>query len=515
MPRVRTAAAAAATVMIAAGLPLLTPSAASAATGVLPWDFNGDGRADLAVGAPGADVGGDVDAGAVHVFMANASGTYDESTEWTADTAGVYGASEGPAGSSLHGDQFGYALTSDDFNGDTFADLAIAGNGEDIGSIRDAGIVTILWGSGSGLTAANSMELQFDVNGVIHPNTFAGDALASGDMDGDGKAELAVGGPGQELVKVYQGAAKANFGTTFTNLSEYSLPGTKRFGDLFGESLAMGDFDDDGNADLIIGAPYDIEDRGYSLGASVVVYGGGTNGPDVSRAARWSPDTADVAAGAHTFTVNDLPDSFGRTLGVGDYNNDGFDDVAIGIPGSKVGKVEDAGAVEVMLGSASGLTATGDYLLTADSSGIAGPTGAGDLFGASLDGGRVNGKGDLLAVGSAKEVVWALPGAKGAGSTTYSQDTAGVYSSREAGDAFGAFVRFIDSEGGSQSQSLAIGSPGESFSAGPTSAGLLFVLPPGSNYPTGTDSQYFYEGANGVAGVQHSGDAFGWLGDSH
>jgi hypothetical protein len=63
--------------------------------------------------------------------------------------------------------------------------------------------------------------------------------------------------------------------------------------------------------------------------------------------------------------------------------------------------------------------------------------------------------------------------------------------------------------------SLAIGSPGESYQAGQVNAGVFVVLPAPTDLPTGIGSQKFEEDDPGVAGIRESGDAFGWLGDSH
>ena len=341
MSRIRTSVAVTAVALVAASLPVLIAGPATAAgPGYLQWDFDKNGHADLAVGAAGETVGSATAAGKVAIFMASNSGTYHDSTDWTQDMLG--GAAEGNPQDG--GDQFGYAMTSGDYDGDGYADLAVAANREDYGSgtsaLKDVGIVTVIWGGPDGLTSTGAVNLRFNVNGVETANSFAGDALASGDMDGDDRDELAVGAPGVELVKVYKGvngaANRASFGGVSTSLSEYNLPGDKHLGDLFGETLAMGDFNADGKADLAIGAPYDADDRHYSVGAVTIVPGGGTNGPDIAAAKRWTPDSAGISSAPHTFTVNDMPDNFGRTLGVGNFGGDAADDLAVGIPGSPV-----------------------------------------------------------------------------------------------------------------------------------------------------------------------------------
>src|SRR6185503_13408667 len=90
----------------------------------------------------------------------------------------------------------------------------------------------------------------------------------------------------------------------------------------------------------------------------------------------------------------------GSSSGVakGDFNGDGFADLAIGVPEEDTGGAEDAGAVNVIYGSASGLTATdpnvpAPQFWSQNSTGISGASEAGDRFGAALASGDFNGDG--------------------------------------------------------------------------------------------------------------------------
>jgi hypothetical protein len=74
-------------------------------------------------------------------------------------------------------------------------------------------------------------------------------------------------------------------------------------------------------------------------------------------------------------------DEFGSSLAAGDFNNDGFDDLAAGAPFEAVGSAGGAGAVSVIPGSAGGLTATGGQLFTQNSPGVPGVAEAFDQFG--------------------------------------------------------------------------------------------------------------------------------------
>ena len=68
----------------------------------------------------------------------------------------------------------------------------------------------------------------------------------------------------------------------------------------------------------------------------------------------------------------------------GDLNDDGFDDVVIGVPQDDVGGAADAGAVSVIYGSATGLTDVGNQWLHQNSAGIAAASATGDQFGSSV-----------------------------------------------------------------------------------------------------------------------------------
>ncbi len=74
-------------------------------------------------------------------------------------------------------------------------------------------------------------------------------------------------------------------------------------------------------------------------------------------------------------------DLFGGSLASGDFNNDGFNDLAVGAPGEDVGAVKDAGLVNVLDGSGSGLTGVGDQMWYQGLAQVSGKAEAGDGFG--------------------------------------------------------------------------------------------------------------------------------------
>ena len=124
------------------------------------------------------------------------------------------------------------------------------------------------------------------------------------------------------------------------------IAGTPQVGDHFGEAVATGDFNNDGYADLAVGVHGD--NVGANEAGAVNVIYGTADGLDVPDNQLWS-QSGDVGGVPENF------DWFGYSVAVGDFNGDNFDDLAIGVPFEDVGAIADAGAVNVLYGSAGGL----------------------------------------------------------------------------------------------------------------------------------------------------------------
>ena len=123
---------------------------------LISGDFNGDGHFDLAIGIPYEDIGTVVNAGGVNVLYGSSNGLSTAATQfWDQNKPGIEGIAE-------TGDFYGDVLTSGDFNGDGYTDLAIGIPWEDIGTVENAGGVNVLYGSSSGLSAAGNQYWDQD-----------------------------------------------------------------------------------------------------------------------------------------------------------------------------------------------------------------------------------------------------------------------------------------------------------------------------------------------------------------
>jgi hypothetical protein len=318
-------------------------------------DFNGDTFDDLAIGVPEQDFLDQADIGTVNVLYGSANGLVDTGFQVFAQGFAIEDVIEA-------GDQFGKVLTVGNFNGDAYYDLAIGVPREDIGTTVDAGAVHVIYGSADGLSYdGDQFWVQGDyIQGTPEAFDGFGYALAAGDFDGDGNDDLAIGVPDEDFGYVNAGVVHVLWGSQFGLSSEFDQlwrqdllePEASELGDRFGAALAAGDFDGDGNDDLAIGAP-DETLEGPTLGidsAGVVhvLYGSGT---------LFTGEGSDLFTQDLEMEQPEAFDRFGHTLASGDFDNDGWDDLAIGVPyeDSDTGII-NAGVVHIFFGSDHGLS---------------------------------------------------------------------------------------------------------------------------------------------------------------
>jgi hypothetical protein len=403
-------------------------------------------------------------------------------------------ATKGVPGKPVYGDRFGDTLAAGDFDGDGYSDLAIGAQWEDIGPATDAGAITVLYGSASGLTAARSEIIRQGAGapGQVEDSDYFGAALAAGDFNGDGRADLAIGAPGEDLghevsagvVSVLLGGSKrlGGGGRSTITRSSPGMAGSADAADNFGAALATGNFGKGLRDDLAVGAPGELVVK-IQAGAVHVLYGA-KSGLKTTGSNWFHQGVAGIADAPEIF------DRLGSALAAGDFGRAGQDDLAVGVPGEDLGSKGDAGIVHVLYGGDNGVRAAKSQLWHQNRAAIDGSAETGDRFGDVMVAGDIGSSPkDDLAITASHEalgqrtnagVVHVLFGAaKGLGPAggIWHQDRPGVQGKAQESDGFGDAMAIVNVVGTGRAD-LVVGIPGEPLGL-VLRAGAVLVLPGG------------------------------------
>ena len=333
-------------------------------------DVNGDGINDFIIGAPGADMSGNSDAGSTYVVFGR-----DTATEGNFPGTLTLGDLTGTHGFRIDGeavdDRSGWSVSgTGDVNGDGIDDLIVGAAEADPNGNLGSGSSYVVFGRNT--TTEGEFPATIALGDLTGTNGFRMDGgaefdssgwpvSAAGDINGDGIDDLIIGDSGADPDgNSGAGSSYVVFGRNTTTEGEF--PATIALGDLTGTNgfrmdgepatndfgavsvSAAGDINGDGIDDLIIGDSGADPDGNSGAGSSYVVFGRNTTTEGEFPATIALGDLT----GTNGFRMDGGAefDGSGSVSGAGDVNGDGIDDLIVAASGAN----SAAGSVYVVFG---------------------------------------------------------------------------------------------------------------------------------------------------------------------
>ncbi|MET9439982.1 N-acetylmuramoyl-L-alanine amidase [Streptomyces sp. NPDC006610] len=396
-----------------------------------------------------------------------------------------------------------HALATSDFDRNGISDL--------VAGVPKANAVTVVPGGVDGPVLSAKRTLTQNSSGV--PGTTEsgdgfGTATAWGDVTGDGHADLVIGAPGEDDSSGHtdRGQVTVMYGPTLAKGYSFSTTGVKATGAKLGSTVAAGDFNADGKADVFAagagnGGTFHVRLTGgatttgpLTTATGPVAYLDSATGDfnrdgyaDVALNYRDGGGTGRVvrfAGSASGLTkAGVLSVRGGRSIAAGDVHGNGYDDIVIGQPVASESGAKSGGQITLVPGSSTGFTTTGMAVIHQDTPSVIGANESGDNFGAAVSLGDHNADGylDVLAgvpgenltraevnrinAGGVTLIRGTSSGLTGTGSVMISQDTSGIPGSTETDDRVGSSVTLTDLSGYGRAD-LTFGADGEDGSNG-------------------------------------------------